>query len=74
MFSQSWSGDEYDDGVTGTKHNAFGRPPKDFVVPLSVDQTVFLKTWLKRPMRTGAVVPSSNALARLITSDIVPNG
>jgi phospholipid N-methyltransferase len=25
-------------------------------------------------MRTGAVVPSSNALARLITSDIVPNG
>ena len=24
-------------------------------------------------MRTGAVVPSSNALERLITSDIVPN-
>jgi len=43
-------------------------------VPFSVDQTVFLKTWLKRPMMTGAVVPSSNALARLITSDIVPNG
>jgi phospholipid N-methyltransferase len=35
-------------------------------VPFSVDQTVFLKTWLKRPMRTGAVVPSSNALARLM--------
>ena len=31
-------------------------------MPLSVDQTVFFKTWLKRPMRTGAVVPSSNAL------------
>ena len=43
-------------------------------MPLSVDQTVFFKTWLKRPMRTGAVVPSSNALARLITSEIVPNG
>jgi len=60
--------------VTSTQDNAFNRPQKDSVVPLSVDQTIFLKTWLKRPMRTGSVVPSSNALAHLITSDIVPNG
>lgn len=38
---------------------------------LSTDQSLFLKSWLKRPMRTGAVAPSSNALARLITRDIV---
>ena len=43
-------------------------------MPLSVDQTIFLKTWLKRPMRTGALAPSSDALAQLITSDIVPDG
>ncbi len=43
-------------------------------MPLPTDQTVFLKAWLKRPMRTGAVAPSSNALARLITSGIVPTG
>ena len=43
-------------------------------MPLSVDQTIFLKTWLKRPMKTGAVAPSSNALARIITSDILPHG
>ena len=43
-------------------------------MPLSIDQTIFLKTWLKQPMRTGAVAPSSNTLARLITSDIVPDG
>jgi hypothetical protein len=51
---------------TSTQHNAFNSQLKDSVVPLCVDQTVFLKTWLKRPMRTGAVVPSSNALARLM--------
>jgi phospholipid N-methyltransferase len=60
--------------ATSTQDNAFNHPQKDSVVPLSVDQTIFLKTWLKRPMRTGSVAPSSNALARLITSDIVPNG
>ena len=43
-------------------------------MPLCVDQTVFLKTWLKIPMRTGATVPSSKVLARLITGDIVSNG
>lgn len=41
---------------------------------LSTDQSIFLKSWLKRPMKTGAVAPSSNALARLITRDIVPDG
>lgn len=41
---------------------------------LSADQAVFLRTWLKRPMVTGAVAPSSNALARIITRDIVPDG
>ena len=43
-------------------------------MPLCVDQTVFLKTWLKIPMRTGATVPSSKVLARFITGDIVSNG
>lgn len=43
-------------------------------MPLSADQTIFLKTWFRRPIKTGALAPSSNALARLITSDIVPNG
>ncbi len=38
---------------------------------LTTDQSLFLKSWLRRPMRTGAVAPSSNALARLITRDIV---
>jgi phosphatidylethanolamine/phosphatidyl-N-methylethanolamine N-methyltransferase len=47
-------------------------PRKDSFVSLSTDQSVFLKSWLKRPMRTGAVAPSSNALARLITRDILP--
>lgn len=43
-------------------------------MPLSTDQTIFLKTWFKRPLRTGAVAPSSSALARLITRDISPDG
>lgn len=43
-------------------------------MPLSIDQTIFLKTWLKRPMRTGAIAPSSSDLARLITREIVPDG
>jgi hypothetical protein len=43
--------------ATSTQDNAFNRPQKVSVVPLSVDQTIFLKTWLKRPMRTGSVVP-----------------
>lgn len=47
-------------------------PKKDSFVSLSTDQSVFLKSWLKRPIRTGAVAPSSNALARLITRDILP--
>jgi phosphatidylethanolamine/phosphatidyl-N-methylethanolamine N-methyltransferase len=47
---------------------------EDLHVFLSADQTVFLRTWLTRPMRTGAVAPSSNALARLITRDIEADG
>lgn len=38
---------------------------------LTTDQSLFLKSWLRRPIRTGAVAPSSNALARLITRDLV---
>jgi len=43
-------------------------------VSLPTDQTIFLKSWLKRPMRIGAIAPSSNTLARLITRDILPDG
>lgn len=43
-------------------------------MPLSADQSIFLKTWLRRPLRTGAIAPSSSALAHLITRDIVPDG
>lgn len=60
--------------VISVNNNDFNLAAKGSVVPLSVDQTIFLKTWLQRPMKTGAVAPSSNALARIITSDIVPNG
>lgn len=42
-------------------------------MPLTTDQTIFFKSWLKRPMRTGAVAPSSSALARIITRDIRPD-
>ncbi|MFN3494862.1 MAG: phospholipid methyltransferase, partial [Hydrogenophaga sp.] len=31
---------------------------------------LFLKTWIKQPIRTGAIAPSGNALAKLITSGI----
>lgn len=37
------------------------------------DRTIFLKNWLLRPVRTGAVAPSGDALAHLITRDIVPD-
>jgi len=37
------------------------------------DRTIFLKNWLQRPVRTGAVAPSGDALAQLITRDIVPD-
>jgi len=47
---------------------------KESALALSTDQTIFLKSWLKQPMRTGAVAPSSNALARLITRDILADG
>ena len=60
--------------VFSVNNNDFNLAAKGSVVPLLVDQTIFLKTWLQRPMKTGAVAPSSNALARIITSDIVPNG
>lgn len=43
-------------------------------MPLSTDQAIFLKTWFKQPVRTGAIAPSSSALARLITRDISPDG
>ena len=43
-------------------------------MPLLADQTSFLKSWFKQPMKTGAVAPSGAALARLITQDLVPNG
>ncbi|MDO9146853.1 MAG: rRNA adenine N-6-methyltransferase family protein [Hydrogenophaga sp.] len=52
---------------------ASGCPNKDSVVHSSTDQSLFFKTWLKRPLRTGAIAPSSGALARLITSDIAPD-
>ena len=74
LVSQSRASGQNDASVTSTQHNAIINQLNDSAVPLTVDLTVFLKTWLKRPMRTGAVVPFSNALARLITSDIVPNG
>ena len=38
------------------------------------DRTIFLKNWLQQPVRTGAVAPSGDALAQLITRDIVPDG
>lgn len=31
---------------------------------------LFLKTWIKQPIRTGAIAPSGSALAKLITSEI----
>lgn len=34
---------------------------------------LFLQSWLRAPMRIGAVVPSGPSLARLITSEIEPN-
>jgi phosphatidylethanolamine/phosphatidyl-N-methylethanolamine N-methyltransferase len=43
-------------------------------VQRSTDQTLFLKSWLKRPLMTGAVAPSSSALADLITRDLRPDG
>jgi phosphatidylethanolamine/phosphatidyl-N-methylethanolamine N-methyltransferase len=50
-----------------------GAPQKDSFVPSTTDQTIFFKSWLKRPMRIGAVAPSSSALARIITRDIRPD-
>ena len=44
---------------------AFGR------FAMSVTDTLhFLRTWLRNPLRVGAVAPSGSALARLITADI----
>lgn len=38
------------------------------------DRKIFLQTWLKQPLRTGAVAPSGQALANLITSEIRADG
>ncbi len=43
-------------------------------MPPQTDQATFLKSWLKQPIKTGAVAPSGAALARLITQDLVPGG
>lgn len=36
------------------------RSNKDPVMPLSADQSIFLKNWLRRPIRTGAIAPAHN--------------
>ena len=36
------------------------------------DRTAFLRAWLAAPLRVASIAPSSPALARLITSEIVP--
>jgi phospholipid N-methyltransferase len=35
------------------------------------DVTTFFRSWLRHPLRTAAIAPSSRALARLMTRDIV---
>ncbi|MFO1241669.1 MAG: methyltransferase domain-containing protein [Rickettsiales bacterium] len=37
------------------------------------DQSLFIHTWLRSPRKTGAVVPSSRVLARVIASQIDPH-
>lgn len=38
----------------------------------STHRAAFLKNWLQDPLRIASVVPSSRALARLMTADVVP--
>jgi phosphatidylethanolamine/phosphatidyl-N-methylethanolamine N-methyltransferase len=46
--------------------------PSDGAVGMSRHLASFFKSWLSNPIRVGAIAPSSEALAELITSEITP--
>ena len=49
------------------------RPRKrDLARDRFADETAFLRSWLERPLVTGAVTPSSKALARTMASYVDP--
>ncbi len=41
--------------------------------PLLDDEVQFIRSWIEKPLRTGAVMPSSKALARTMARHVDPN-
>lgn len=50
------------------------QPVGDVTTTTSADRRVFVRQWLRQPVRVGAVAPSSPALARAICSSLPENG
>ncbi|BBZ29101.1 hypothetical protein MMAD_33960 [Mycolicibacterium madagascariense] len=60
---------------TGPHSATRGRPATSGdVATTAADRRVFVRRWLRRPARVGAIAPSSPALARAICSSLPENG
>jgi len=53
-----------------TRHNLDRRPPRKKRV--ADDETRFLKSWIERPLLTGAVMPSGKFLAKAMAKEVDP--